>query len=596
MEALKKWECGQLQKNCLEGKEEWFGDMKEGDIVIVFSENSIKNFWRVISIERIEDNKLRYNLEKVYKNDINKKREDIVYSKYFKFDVVSANKAYMPNQPANFYEIHLNKEYENTPIEEFVFDKSSKKHIYFLTNENILKENNIKIQPRDIIFIVTGKDDNYNVKEIYNYNNKGKKEIINPKDINNTIVIQEYGLKGQYDRFVEISGDKRPDFLKNIMNSIDEKGYYVCPPDKTLKDIYNLLVMGRNRKNKKETIVSGENGTIKDYTKIHQVDENLNISQELCSFNQIFYGVPGCGKSYKIKTILEKNNIPNNQTEKILFYPDYNYTDFIGQLEPKIIRDNGKNKNEITYEFNPGPFSIILKKALTNPNKNYVLVIDEINRGNAPAIFGDIFQLLDRCESGESEFSITNKTISDYLKDGGIGIKTSDVKYIKIPKNLYIFGTMNTSDQNVFTLDTAFKRRWNFEKLSNKFNKENKKDQEQYNKKIAGLENITWGIFQETINSALNQKLKEYGINGEDKQLGKYFAKDDELNNKCKFAYKVLMYLWDDAVKLDRNILFNENDEMLQTLDDVIDGFLGQKGINIFSKDIIDKMTKELKY
>ena len=290
------------------------------------------------------------------------------------------------------------------------------------------------------------------------------------------------------------------------------------------------------------------------------------------------------------------NNIPNNQTEKILFYPDYNYTDFIGQLEPKIIRDNGKNKNEITYEFNPGPFSIILKKALTNPNKNYVLVIDEINRGNAPAIFGDIFQLLDRCESGESEFSITNKTISDYLKDGGIGIKTSDVKYIKIPKNLYIFGTMNTSDQNVFTLDTAFKRRWNFEKLSNKFNKENKKDQEQYNKKIAGLENITWGISQETINSALNQKLKEYGINGEDKQLGKYFAKDDELNNKCKFAYKVLMYLWDDAVKLDRNILFNENDEMLQTLDDVIDGFLGQKGINIFSKDIIDKMTKELKY
>ena len=153
---------------------------------------------------------------------------------------------------------------------------------------------------------------------------------------------------------------------------------------------------------------------------------------------------------------------------------------------------------------------------------------------------------------------------------------------------------MNTSDQNVFTLDTAFKRRWNFEKLSNIFNKENKKDRQQYNKIINGLEKIKWGVFQETINSILNNRLKEYGINGEDKQLGKYFVKDDELNNKNKFAYKVLMYLWDDAVKLDRSILFNTEDEEVQTLDDVIDGFLNKKGINIFSKEVTDKIKEKM--
>jgi 5-methylcytosine-specific restriction endonuclease McrBC GTP-binding regulatory subunit McrB len=168
-------------------------------------------------------------------------------------------------------------------------------------------------------------------------------------------------------------------------------------------------------------------------------------------FNKIIYGIPGSGKSYYIKkNIAIANKIkPENQT-RIVFYPEYTYSDFIGAIRP-ITNTKETNDNKI-YDFVAGPFIKLLKKAIDNSNENYLFIIEEINRGDAPAIFGEFFQLLDRDDNGVSEYPITNSDLSNYIYN-------NENKNVYIPKNLFIIATMNTNDQNIFVLDTAFKRR-----------------------------------------------------------------------------------------------------------------------------------------
>ncbi|MDY5774046.1 MAG: AAA family ATPase, partial [Bacteroidaceae bacterium] len=167
--------------------------------------------------------------------------------------------------------------------------------------------------------------------------------------------------------------------------------------------------------------------------------------------NILLYGVPGCGKSYTIKTEYCDDD---DHMERAVFHPDYTYSDFVGQILPRV------DEGHIEYRFEPGPFTRILKKAVETPDESFYLVVEEINRGNAPAIFGDIFQLLDRDESGCSEYGVSNENISNYV----YGDATTK---IKIPGNLFVLATMNTSDQNVSTLDTAFKRRWTMRMIKN---------------------------------------------------------------------------------------------------------------------------------
>jgi hypothetical protein len=198
--------------------------------------------------------------------------------------------------------------------------------------------------------------------------------------------------------------------------------------------------------------------------------------------NKIFYGMPGCGKSYHIDhDILGKDKISkeyksNYEKENIIrttFYQDYSNTDFVGQILPKISKSDNGEKDVVEYIFNPGPFTLALIQAISNPTKKVALVIEEINRGNAPAIFGDIFQLLDRDENSISEYGIVNVGIMDYLNDYDFIVDGEKKRYvfseIKIPGNMDIFATMNTSDQNVYTLDTAFIRRWDKERIKNSF-------------------------------------------------------------------------------------------------------------------------------
>lgn len=294
--------------------------------------------------------------------------------------------------------------------------------------------------------------------------------------------------------------------------------------------------------------------------------------------NLIVYGTPGCGKSWHVKNVLLKDY----KTENVIrttFYQDYTNTDFVGQIMPVVTGE------DVTYKFNPGPFTLALRKAIEVPNEPVALVIEELNRGNAPSIFGDIFQLLDR-ENGKSEYQITNVNIQKYLADN---IPNMEFNCTMLPANLSIIATMNTSDQNVFTLDTAFKRRWDFKKLKNRF-----KDDHPYKDYfVPGMDNTTWKMFVEDINNFIEDSSD---LQSEDKQLGVFFVSEEllckDVNDitdelKEKFAYKVLEYLWDDVAKFERDNWFNSN---IKSLDKLVEEYV-KSGKEVFKDGIFGKHT-----
>lgn len=330
----------------------------------------------------------------------------------------------------------------------------------------------------------------------------------------------------------------------------------------------------------------------------------------------IFYGVPGCGKSHKISELLEDKkafsiNSKEEQVIRTVFHPDYTNSDFVGQIFPE------QNNSKIEYKFKAGPFTEILTRALLHPENQYVLVIEEINRGNSASIFGEIFQLLDRIETGDtktvdgvnkfgkgwSEYFFMNDSINEYVrKKASLSDKTlTEVNVngiiftpntgIRLPPNLSLLATMNTSDQNVYTLDNAFQRRWNMEYISNKV--EIKADtpaeiKKQFELKIGETE-ISWGKFREEINKEISNPENSFS-NAEDKQLGLFFikAENDKINEK-DFSNKVLKYLWNDIFKREKYV-FNEK---VLTFGDLLDSFKGTEAfVNSFSADFVSKITE----
>lgn len=177
---------------------------------------------------------------------------------------------------------------------------------------------------------------------------------------------------------------------------------------------------------------------------------------------KIYYGAPGTGKSYSVNQMLAKiypqQADRDTHCRRMIFHPTYAYEDFVGSVKPLTTPDK-----PLDYVFVPGPFTVLLKDAFMHPYETYYLVIEEINRGNAPAIFGDLFQLLDRQSSGKSAYAIQNNSLVTYFsRDPGLKNLFSDGK-IWLPANFNILATMNTADENIFILDNAFKRRFSLE-------------------------------------------------------------------------------------------------------------------------------------
>lgn len=291
----------------------------------------------------------------------------------------------------------------------------------------------------------------------------------------------------------------------------------------------------------------------------------------------IYYGIPGSGKSYYIENEILKG-VSEKNFERVTFYPEYTYYDFVGQKLPK---DDGTG-----LQFEAGPFTRILEKALENKQKaiqkeHYYLIIEEMNRGNAQAIFGDIFQLLDRDANGDSVYGTTNYQVVQYLKSKGIQLKENK---IIIPSNLTIIATINTSDQNVFNLDTAFGRRWQYEIFGEE---QTKGTNNIYTKgKIIGIEGFTWNEIREKINDKI---LKSEDIfNAEDKRMGLYYidkeclsegeeTEESKVISRKKFANKIFRYLWTDVFKNDREAIFYT--EKYNTLEKIVIDFTKGKAI-----------------
>lgn len=284
------------------------------------------------------------------------------------------------------------------------------------------------------------------------------------------------------------------------------------------------------------------------------VPENVNTINETDlpkSKNIIYYGAPGTGKSNKIKDIVKGKE---QFTERVTFHPDYDYNSFVGGYKP-----TSKN-GEIKYEFVPQIFTNIYVKAWNDIEKNnYYLVIEEINRGNCAEIFGDIFQLLDR----NPEYSISpSDELIDHLKKElkGDGLKGIEGDKMRLPDNLIIYASMNTSDQSLFPMDSAFKRRWDWEYIPITYkNGNNQNDDNLSFKFIVEIDDTTtfeWIEFIEKIN--LNHIMDNESL-GMDKCLGNYFIMPDLANNHISlksFVNKVIFYLWNDVFKDENSILF----------------------------------------
>lgn len=311
---------------------------------------------------------------------------------------------------------------------------------------------------------------------------------------------------------------------------------------------------------------------------IRSADSNL---VERPPAQTIYYGVPGCGKSNKIRDLLK--NVPEKNKIRVVFHPEYTNAEFIGQILP--VTNGG-----IRYEFTPGPFTQIIKRAYLNPNEHFYLVVEEINRGNAAAIFGDTFQLLDRLKAGEtdslgndpanaavntftegwSQYFVQNDDVNAYIRGDENSIQIGNIRFdsntaIRLPPNLSILATMNTSDQNVFTLDNAFQRRFDMELVRNEFDLAQPAVNAQFEAEIDDT-GIKWGQFWGWINAKITATLK--GLSStEDKRLGVWFVSNVNgiIDDKI-FAEKVLKFLWDDVFKFKRPQVFAEGIDTLEKL------------------------------
>ena len=309
-----------------------------------------------------------------------------------------------------------------------------------------------------------------------------------------------------------------------------------------------------NHAKKNNYIKTEKTKTIKPYIPLNYTP----CINKVKSYNRIIFGAPGTGKSFQLKQESTDGNHFAN-IERVTFHPDYSYGQFVGNYKP-VSDDEGR----IRYEYVPGPFMRTLVAALESGKngdaaKKYLLIVEEINRAKVAAVFGDMFQLLDRTDAGDSVYEIqASEDVRRYLARELGGTKDNYTS-IKLPNNMYIWATMNSADQGVFPMDTAFKRRWEFTYLG--IDKNADKITIEDLPVINGDNNtIKWNTLRKSINTML---LKECKVN-EDKLLGPFFISGDVFKNAASnkdeffdaFNSKVLMYLFEDAGKMHQKKLF----------------------------------------
>lgn len=375
------------------------------------------------------------------------------------------------------------------------------------------------------------------VDKLFSYNPERWKDIKSIFDIDSSEKIKEI--------YLELVGDKE----FNKVDCLQASQYF---RSNALKHYYCFL--------KAREVVLGKTGSQ------HGV---VDDSPEFCqrndkqSLQQIFYGAPGTGKSHAVKTETEAWE-KRGRVVRTTFHPDSDYSTFVGAYKPTtesvqrydiynkpMTRDGAPVMEQIiTYEFVEQAFLQAYIDAWTNRDEPEFLIIEEINRGNCAQIFGDLFQLLDRGDNGYSDYAIrADKDLQKHLCTAFEDVEIADYPNVKtgkellLPGNLYIRATMNTSDQSLFPIDSAFKRRWDWKYVPIAKGNENGTELNWMIEVDGDL--YDWWTFVTTINKHVFDT-----TNSEDKQLGFFFCKaKDNIISAETFVCKVIFYLWNDVFK-----------------------------------------------
>jgi hypothetical protein len=288
---------------------------------------------------------------------------------------------------------------------------------------------------------------------------------------------------------------------------------------------------------------------------------------EIPGSNRIYFGPPGTGKSYQLRNELKQSHAAGG-VRTVTFHPEYTYADFVGSYRPSMIYGGNEQYRDaigtpvrpdgrpaVIYKFVPGPLIQMICRAMSNPGAHLYLIIEEINRGNCAAIFGDLFQLLDRLEDGESEYAVwVEADLMTHVQQQLAGQPTDtkerfDREGLFIPSNLSIYATMNTSDQSLYPMDSAMKRRWEMRYVPI--------DYEQARGRrtaIRGYGEMDWGEVLLCINKEIVRHTRS-----DDKQVGQWFVKGQTISD-ATFRDKVLSYLWFDVFRQRPEDLFDLTD------------------------------------
>lgn len=254
--------------------------------------------------------------------------------------------------------------------------------------------------------------------------------------------------------------------------------------------------------------------------------------------NVIYYGAPGTGKSYAVDKL-----VGNKRAFRTVFHSDMQNSDFIGTLKPAV---DGVN---VTYRFQPGTFSKALHHAWNTPDEEVYLIIEEINRAMAAAVFGELFQLLDRDQTGTSGYKVEFPSPEFFQWFNGSGGTQCDA--LTLPSNLWILATMNSADQGVYPIDTAFRRRWKQIYVPIDYEIAPKLPLDIVGQSSRPSER-SWNEFVQLLNEFLIDNL---GI-AEDRLVGPRFLDISDLSDR-KLPGKLLIYLWDDLLRHhERDVLF----------------------------------------
>ena len=370
------------------------------------------------------------------------------------------------------------------------------------------------------------------VDKLFSYNPEKWKDIKSIFDIDSSERIKEI--------YLELIGDDE-------FNKVDCRQVSQYFRSNAIKHYYCFL--------KAREVVLGK--TDSQHTVIEESPKSY-LRNGIPSLQQIFYGAPGTGKSHSVKTETEAWE-ERGRVVRTTFHPDSDYSTFVGAYKPtteSVQRYDIYNKpmtrdgvpvmeQIITYEFVGQAFLQAYIDAWKNREEPEFLIIEEINRGNCAQIFGDLFQLLDRGDDGYSEYAIkADKDLQKHLSKAFKDVEIEDFPNVKagkellLPNNLYIRATMNTSDQSLFPIDSAFKRRWDwkYRPISNA----------QLGWKIEADGMLyDWWDFLERINREIGTT-----TNSEDKKLGYFFCKAKEGRISAEtFVGKVVFYLWNDVFK-----------------------------------------------